>query len=135
MVHPEPFVVRTPRDSVETPGREIRMAADQTTFRETDRPGIYVAKSGSEEFRFAVNLAASESNTAPLDLEQLTQRGVRFGAAPTRAERLDWIRQQRDSELESRQKVWRWLIVAALATLILETWLAGRAERQVLAET
>ena len=87
------------------------------------------------EGRAAVNLAASESNTAPLDLEQLTQRGVHFGGAPTRAERLERIRQQRDSELESRQKVWRWLIVAALATLILETWLAGRAERQVLAET
>ncbi|TXT35917.1 MAG: hypothetical protein FD138_1175, partial [Planctomycetota bacterium] len=93
-------------------------------------PGIYRAKVGSTETRFAVNLSPTESNTAPLNLEQLEQRGVRFGTDLTRAQRIDRERQQRDTELENRQKVWRWLIVAALATLILETWWAGRAEGQ-----
>ena len=117
---------------VQTPdGRDIRLDAGISTFAETDRPGIYRVKAGSTEQRFAVNLAASESNTAPLNLEQLEQRGVRFGIDLTRAERIDRVRQQRDTELESRQKVWRWLIVVALATLILETWWAGRAERKV----
>jgi hypothetical protein len=32
--------------------------------------------------------------------------------------------------LEQRQKLWRWLIVAALAVLILETWLAGWLTRR-----
>ena len=32
-----------------------------------------------------------------------------------------------NSELENRQKLWRWLILAAIGILILETWLAGRA--------
>ncbi len=29
-------------------------------------------------------------------------------------------------ELENRQKLWRWLILAAIRVLIVETWLAGR---------
>lgn len=119
------IVVRTPD------GQEKSLAAGLATFSETDRPGIYRAKIGSTETRFAVNLPPSESNTTPLDLEQLEQRGVRFGADLTRTERIDRERQQRDTELENRQKVWRWLIVVALAVLMLETWWAGRAERQI----
>lgn len=122
---PEPIVVQTPD------GREVRLASDVSSFTETDRPGIYRAKVGSTETRFAVNLSASESLTAPLDLEQLEQRGVRMGTEQTRSQRIDRVRQQRDTELESRQKVWRWLIVVALGLLVLETWWAGRAERKI----
>ena len=32
----------------------------------------------------------------------------------------------RDLELESKQKLWQWLISGALLLLITETWLAGR---------
>lgn len=121
----------TPMIFVRTPdGSDVKLSASQTTFTETNRPGIYVAKRGITETRFAVNLASSESNTTPLELEQLEQRGVRFGVEETQAERVERTRQQRDTELEGRQKVWRWLIVLALATLLLETWWAGRAERQ-----
>ena len=37
------------------------------------------------------------------------------------------------SQLESRQKLWRWLIVAALVLLVAETWLAGRLSKPVTA--
>jgi len=30
-----------------------------------------------------------------------------------------------NAELEARQKLWRWLIIAALGVLLVETWLAG----------
>lgn len=117
------FVVETPD------GRRIDVPAREKSFTETDRPGIYRAKGGLVEARFAVNLPAAESNTAPLDLEQLEQQGVRFGGQLTRAERIDRERQQRDTELEGRQKLWRWLLVGAIGILIFETWWAGRAER------
>ncbi|MDB5391257.1 MAG: hypothetical protein JWM11_6903 [Planctomycetaceae bacterium] len=109
--------------------RDSSVDAGQATFTATDRPGIYLAKTSPKETRFAVNLAMAESNTAPLDLEQLEQGGVRMGAELSRSERVDRIRQQRDTELENRQKIWRWLIVVAIGTLIFETWLAGRQER------
>jgi hypothetical protein len=123
-VKQESAIVRTPD------GRDIRLDAN-STFNDTAIPGIYRAKFGSTESLFAVNLSDTESNTAPLDLEQLEQRGVRFTVEQTRTERIDRIRQQRDTELEGHQKVWRWLMVFALVTLILETWWAGRADRSV----
>lgn len=112
-------------------GGEVRLPADAGSFSQTDQPGVYHVGAGAEELRFAVNLAAAESNTAPLELEQLEQLGVRLGADLTRTERLSRIRQQRDTELEGRQKIWRWLIVGTLGVLVLETWWAGRAARQV----
>lgn len=113
---------------VAAPGqREIQMPAGQNTFSATDRPGIYLARTVPQPTRFAVNLAAAESNTAPLDLDQLAQCGVKLGIELTRNERLERVRQHRDTELEGQQKIWRWLVVLALGTLILESFLAGRA--------
>jgi Aerotolerance regulator N-terminal/von Willebrand factor type A domain len=113
-------------------GRKIDVPAGSRKFTETVEPGIYRATAGTAEITFAVNLAATESNTAPLELEQLAQRGVLLGKSLTRVERGERIRQQRDTELEGRQKVWRWLIVAALGLLIAETWWAGRTERTIV---
>jgi hypothetical protein len=110
-------------------GSESRPAAGAKSFAQTDQPGIYEIDSGADLQRFAVNLSAMESNTAPLELEQLEQLGVKSGAVLSKTERLDRIRQQRDTELESRQKIWRWLVVGALGVLILETLWAGRAAR------
>lgn len=123
------FVVYTPD------AREVKVPAGATAFTETSVPGIYRAKSPHEELRFAVNLAASESQTAPLDLEQIEQWGVRFGVEQTKAQRLERVRQERDTELESRQQAWRWLIVGVLAVLIVETWLAGRTAHRIASST
>ncbi len=116
-------------------GRDIALPAGTTTFGETAQPGIYRVTESGTDWQFAVNLSAAESDTAPLDVEQLEQRGVRLGTSLTRAERVDRVRQQRDTELESRQKVWHWLIAAALCVLAVETWWAGRAERMIVKMT
>jgi aerotolerance regulator-like protein/VWA domain-containing protein len=120
-------------------GTEARLASNESprtthrshSFAQTDQPGIYDIAGGADAQRFAVNLAAMESNTAPLELEQLEQLGVKTGAALSRQERLERIRQERDTELEGRQKFWRWLLVGALGVLVLETFWAGRAARQI----
>jgi hypothetical protein len=112
-------------------GKSVTMTAGVSSFGATDQPGIYTARSGTVDTRFAVNLATAESNTAPLELEQLEQRGVKLGNAASRNERIDRLRQERDIELEGRQKVWRWLIAVAVGVLLLETWLAGRAEGKI----
>lgn len=121
--------------TIEKPdGTRTQLSADAKTFDGTDQPGIYHIRVGETEHPFAVNLAAVESNTTPMDLERLEQLGVRFANQQTRAQRAEQLRQQRDTELESRQQLWRWLIVVAIAFLILETWLAGRATRRIEAE-
>jgi hypothetical protein len=112
-------------------GRETRMPAEAKTFDETSLPGIYQVTAGLASWQFAVNLPPVESDTAPLDLEQLAQRGVRFGNGLTRAERIERVRQERDVELEDRQRIWHWLIAGALGLLVVETWWAGQAERKM----
>jgi hypothetical protein len=120
-----PYVVHPPT------GKPVQLAAGQNVFAQTDAPGIYRASAAKREISFAVNLPLAESNTAPVALEQLEQFGVRMGTELTTAERLDQQRQARDVELENRQKIWRWLLIAALGFVILETWWAGRASRQI----
>lgn len=112
---------------VKPDGREVPLPPEVSTFDETDLPGIYRLLGGPQELRFAVNLAPAESQTAPLDPEALQQRGVPLGRAESRAQELARFRQQHDTELESRQKLWRWLLAAALVVLGVETWWAGRA--------
>lgn len=119
------------RTVVPPDGKPVELRAEDREFNQTDQPGIYRLTGAGEDQAFAVNLSATESNTAPLELEQLDQLGVRTKAILTKAERLARIRQQRDTELESRQKIWRWLIVAVLGVLVIETTLAGRAARQI----
>lgn len=129
----EAIVVQKPdgTDARITEDRPSLASHHSPSFTDTHQPGIYTIVSLAEPQHFAVNLSAAESNTAPLELEQLEQLGVKTGVKLTRAEQLKRIRQQRDTELEARQKIWRWLLVAALAVLVLETAWAGRATRQI----
>lgn len=117
-------------DLVTTPsGMQVPWSDEQNSFTQTDEPGIYHFGSNESPQAFAVNLHPSESDTALLPLEQLDQLGVRRAAEVSAEERLTRMRQQRDSELESRQKVWRYLLVGCLLVLIGETWWAGHAAR------
>ena len=95
-------------------------------FDSVDQPGLYYFDAGDEVQTFAVNLATWETQTGPLDIAQLEQRGVRLGQGKTRAEELEALRQMRDVELEERQSAWQWLIAATLLLLIAETVIAGR---------
>ena len=79
-----------------------------------------------------MHLDPAESRTEPLEVDQLARRGVPAGplaGAELAAGLAEAKRQLNVAELESRQKLWRWLIVAALAALLLETVWAGRLAR------
>lgn len=112
-------------------GTQITLARDQRIFPQTDRPGIYTATAGSRSVRFAVNLDAAESRTAPLPFDELERLGVPL--KPRTVEAAKQVEQKRrlhSAELENQQKLWRWLTVAAVMVLILETWLAGWLTRR-----
>jgi hypothetical protein len=101
-------------------------------FTGSDVPGIYQAAAGGKAWRFAVNLPIEESRVAPLSPDALARLGVPLATGseqPTeRTRNIEHHLQQ--AELENRQKVWRWLIVAALAItfgeVVLSGWLARR---------
>lgn len=114
-------------------GTEIELADDLAAFDGADQPGIYRLSGPSRSLEFAVNLAAAESDTAPVDVDVLEQLGVKIGQQPSRAEQLARQRNERDRELESHQKLWRWLMLTVLGVLAVETWLAGRRARLAVA--
>lgn len=125
--------IELPADSTLAEARVIRpdatslpLATGLKRFDDTNLPGLYEVATTTVPFRFAVNLDPAESDTARMDIEQLEQYGLRLGKQAKQSEEIERERQLRDTELENRQKIWRWLIVVVLCVLTFETWLAGR---------
>ncbi|TWT60465.1 BatA domain-containing protein [Rubinisphaera italica] len=110
-------------------GTELQLSDDNKVFEQTTQPGIYSLIVDGNDKSFAVNLADSESEIKSLELEQLEQLGIPIGTSLTQAEQLERMRQLRDFELENEQKLWKWLIVAVLALLGIETLMAARRTR------
>jgi hypothetical protein len=110
-------------------GAEIELPVGTIEFRDTDVPGVYLVDSGGKVSRFAVNINPAESQTDPLPIEELEQFGVRLTATKSSSRIVADAARQRQMhgfELESRQKLWRWLLIAVLGVLLIESWLAGR---------
>jgi hypothetical protein len=110
---------------------------DRVSFDKEQTPGNHVPSPTAQPGIFdvagrqiAVNLAADESRTAPLAVEELEQRGAKLGNETTHQADVERRRQLRTTELENRQKLWRWLIVAVLGLVIAETTLAGSLSRK-----
>jgi hypothetical protein len=110
-------------------GSSVKLPADSAAFADTDVPGVYSIDMADGTRSVAVNLDPMESKTTPLNVETLEQLGCRM-ANPAR-KRIDdeRLRQMHNMDLEERQKLWRYLILAAIAVLIVETLLAGRLKK------
>ncbi|MEM7782226.1 MAG: BatA domain-containing protein [Planctomycetota bacterium] len=106
----------------------------QENFEETGRPGIYTLETGNSQTLFAVNLSRAETEVDSLPIEQVEVFGVKTGTQQTASEELSQLRDMKDKEIEGQQKLWKWLIMAAMILLIGETWLAGRTANRTLAE-
>lgn len=101
----------------------------QNPFPETAQPGIYTAG----EFQFAVNVEPSESKVAPLSRDEFLALGVPLNAQADNREQAAAEQRQRHllaTETESRQKLWRNFLLAALALVLAETWLSARISRR-----
>lgn len=98
-----------------------------------DRPGIYRLTVDGKPREIAVNVPAAESRVSPIDIEDLQRQGVALGRSEDRAVALERRRQMRDRELEGRQKLWQWLVLATAVVLVGETWLAGRSAHRLAA--
>jgi hypothetical protein len=117
-----PWKMRKPdRTEVNVPGG--------TRFAATDAPGIYEANPGA--LRFVVNLPPEESRTSPLGHDRLAALGLPLEAAKPPASRDAAVAiHAAAAEAEQRQKLWRWVMLAALIFLFVETAFAARLSRQ-----
>jgi hypothetical protein len=120
-----PVIIRKPN------GSEENLASGEK-FRHADVPGIYVVRGVEPAFQFAVNLAAEESITAPMSVEELQRLGVPVRERNPGVQKISEKQQLhlQAVELENHQKLWRWLIVTAIVVLIVETWMAGWLTRR-----
>jgi hypothetical protein len=111
-------------------GSQVQLVSGEIRFTQTDQPGIYEVLA-LVPAKFAVNLAAAESKTAPLPVDELERLGLPMKSVePPSALVVAKQETLHNAELEARQKLWRWLIVAALTVLLVETWLAGWVTRR-----
>lgn len=116
-------------------GSRATVTKGESKFAQADQPGIYTL-AGAATKRFAVNLDPAESRTAPLPLDELARFGaVLPGLTPDTAKVEANKRLLQNTELEGRQKIWRWLVAAALAVLLIETWLAAWTTRRLTEAT
>jgi hypothetical protein len=132
-VNHAPASAGTPLDINLPDGSSLTLAVGETNFSKTLMPGIYTVGSGASATRFAVNLDPTESRTAPVSVDELERLGAPLAGQPAAAARENErkVRLQ-NAELESRQKVWRWLLLSAFVVLLMETWLAGRTTRRAI---
>lgn len=113
-------------------GETFMLDAMTDSFKEVDEPGIYQVQQGENQFALAVNLSADESRTQPLLPDRLEQLGLQLGKQKS-VELLETEqRQMRSKELEGKQKLWRWGILAALVAVAMETWIGGRSAKPII---
>lgn len=114
---PQPFTMRKPD------GTEASVAAGGK-FNATDQPGIYIANPG--ELRFVVNLDPGESRTSPLAPDSLAALALPIGDKQTSVTAEDAGIHAAATEAEQKQKLWRWLVIAAVIFLMVETAVAAK---------
>jgi hypothetical protein len=121
--------------SVRLPGgAQLTLANAQTNFSQTASPGTYIVSTGHGAKKFAVNLDPSESRTVPLPVDELERLGVPTSRpVELAAKEAEKKARLQNADLENRQKLWRWVVAGTLLVLILETWLAGRTARKMIA--
>ncbi len=126
--------------SVKKPGESeaLELEAGQQVFRGTDRPGFYTVNSvdgegGQSSQIYAVNLSPAESRVDVFDGQTLADFGIRVQRATDSAgggsEVSGGIKEEYRLEVEERegrQKAWKWIVLAILLVLWLESWVAGR---------
>ncbi len=116
----EEVSVRKPDGSI------VHLSRGSALFEDTALPGLYAVEDIDGAHSFAVNIDPLESKTAPMQFETLEQLGCRLADHSPKPLSHEDLRQMYNAELENRQKLWRWLVLAAASLLIVETLLASR---------
>jgi hypothetical protein len=109
-------------------GTDLTSLPVDQPFAKTDRPGLYTLSVPGRTEQIAINLAADESRTAPMTLEQLESYGLKLKARERPIElkrQKDRERQMQLAELEESQKLWQRILIAVILILLLETLLTG----------
>jgi hypothetical protein len=130
---PMPQAATGANSTLRRPDRTTSQLAPGTTnLPAITQPGVYTVVSGDTSTRFAVNLDPTESRTQPLPTDDLERLGVRLKEVdPEVRPTAERTAELAAAEVEGRQKLWRWCLIAALVAVFLESSLAGWITRRV----
>jgi hypothetical protein len=105
----------------------VELEAMEQVFTQTDHPGLYALESPAGNRLFAVNLNPAESRTEPMPIEEIERMGISLGPGSDVAPQVaaQAARHSSFAQMESEQKLWRWVLLATLAMLLIEIWLGG----------
>jgi hypothetical protein len=114
-------------------GERIDIEPGQISRVVLDIPGLYerIGTDGSRK-EFAVNIAASESLTAPMDPSQIAQFGMPLEERSPNRPTESMQRQLRAVELESQQSPWRWLLLSVLILVACESLISLVGQRAIV---
>jgi len=111
----------------------VLRSTEGSRFLTLDDRGFYVVRPPGTEperpFTVAVNVDLAESSLARLDPEELVAQVAGPPADPEAGPSFEAVELRRE-DLERRQSLWRYLLVAALALLVLETVLSNWVSRR-----
>ena len=108
-------------------GSTVELNDDSERFT-ASMPGIHQLADRNRTVRIPVNLVQDESDTTPMDLDGFERLGLPVMAGTSESPETE-LRERAHLmavEREARQKLWKWLIAAAVLILIAETIYAGR---------
>jgi len=111
--------LRHPDGNIET----IAATGDAVTL---DQVGVYQIMQDALITPVAVNIPPAEGETAPRSIDDLEQLGVAVGKLTSGDVLAARQRQMQDVDLEQRQKIWKWLLLAVLGVLAVEIAVAHR---------
>ena len=122
--------------AIRNPNGEVEQQSADKLYRNTNLPGIYEIEADNDfRWTFAVNLHPDESRTSVLPLETLESLGVPTLDPDSAAEETPESREKRaedsrllqSQEIEQDQKYWRWMLLAVLALVLVESLVASKA--------
>jgi hypothetical protein len=111
-------------------GTLVPVESGALRYNGADEPGVYEFATPTGTSRVAVNLDPAESRTVPLASEDFEHLGVPMTAKVVPHAPATSVANAKAAEVENRQKLWRWAIVAALLVLLAETMLAAWTARR-----
>jgi len=96
-------------------------------FTETEFPGFYKFSAAKISDYFAVNVPAEESDFSSISLSEIREAVVSFHTKSQISRQIQTG--TRNVQIEKSQKIWWWLLLAALVLGLGETFLANRTYR------
>lgn len=94
----------------------------------TTQIGLHKVQNAAHTQTIAVNLLPDEGRVLPLDPQKLAEHGIKLSSAADTSSAAETTDQRLTAtDTEQRQNLWWWFLVALLASLLLETALAGRS--------